>query len=69
MSFDGLTRWAVTRHIQEIELIRSKVYSLENQHNQMKAKYATPMPSPSQPQHQPQHQPQRESRPLTVAQV
>jgi glucose repression regulatory protein TUP1 len=29
----------VTRHIQEIELIRSKVYSLENQHNQMKAKY------------------------------
>ncbi|KAF3053387.1 proteinral transcription repressor [Didymella keratinophila] len=29
----------ITRHIQEIELIRSKVYSLENQHNQMKAKY------------------------------
>lgn len=29
---------AVARHIQDIELIRSKVYSLENQHNQMKAK-------------------------------
>jgi hypothetical protein len=28
----------VTRHIQEIELIRGKVYSLEQQHNQMKAK-------------------------------
>ncbi|KAH9873004.1 hypothetical protein J1614_005400 [Plenodomus biglobosus] len=29
----------ITRHIQEIELIRGKVYSLEQQHNQMKAKY------------------------------
>ncbi|KAF2819128.1 WD40 repeat-like protein [Ophiobolus disseminans] len=29
----------IARHIQEIELIRSKVYSLEQQHNQMKAKY------------------------------
>ena len=45
MSFDVLTLWAVTRHIQEIELIRSKVYSLENQHNQMKAKYVTLIPS------------------------
>lgn len=35
---DKLTSITVTRHIQEIELIRSKVYSLENQHNQMKAK-------------------------------
>jgi hypothetical protein len=42
VGFDGLTRWAVTRHIQEIELIRSKVYSLENQHNQMKIKSAPP---------------------------
>jgi hypothetical protein len=33
-----LTIFAVTRHIQEIELIRGKVYSLEQQHNQMKAK-------------------------------
>ncbi|KAH8724716.1 WD40-repeat-containing domain protein [Phaeosphaeriaceae sp. PMI808] len=29
----------ITRHIQEIEMIRGKVYSLEQQHNQMKAKY------------------------------
>jgi glucose repression regulatory protein TUP1 len=29
----------ITRHIQEIELIRTRVYSLEQQHNQMKAKY------------------------------
>jgi hypothetical protein len=28
----------VTRHIQEIEMIRSKVYSLEQQHVQVKAK-------------------------------
>lgn len=49
VSFDGLTRWAVSRHINEIELIRSKVYSLESQHNQMKAKYATPMPCPPRP--------------------
>jgi glucose repression regulatory protein TUP1 len=28
----------VTRHIQDIELIRGKIYSLEQQHNQMKAK-------------------------------
>lgn len=30
--------FTVSRHIQEIELIRSKVYSLEQSHNQMKAK-------------------------------
>jgi hypothetical protein len=30
--------FTVTRHIQEIEMIRGKVYSLEQQHNQMKAK-------------------------------
>ncbi|KAK1920412.1 hypothetical protein P3342_002709 [Pyrenophora teres f. teres] len=29
----------ITRHIQEIELIRGKVYSLEQSHNQMKSKY------------------------------
>lgn len=29
----------ITRHIQEIEMIRGKVYNLEQQHNQMKAKY------------------------------
>lgn len=29
---------AVTRHIQEIELIRGKVYTLDQQHQQMKAK-------------------------------
>ncbi|KAF2657420.1 transcriptional repressor rco-1 [Lophiostoma macrostomum CBS 122681] len=29
----------ITRHIQEIEMIRSKVYSLEQQHVQVKAKY------------------------------
>jgi glucose repression regulatory protein TUP1 len=34
-----LTLRPVTRHIQEIEMIRGKVYSLEQQHNQMKAKY------------------------------
>jgi len=28
----------VTRHVQEIDLIRGKVYALEQQHNQMKAK-------------------------------
>jgi hypothetical protein len=33
-----LTNLTVSRHIQEIELIRGKVYSLEQQHNQMKAK-------------------------------
>lgn len=31
----------VTRHIQEIEMIRGKVYSLEQQHQQMKAKYVS----------------------------
>jgi hypothetical protein len=34
----SLTSLTVSRHIQEIELIRGKVYSLEQQHNQMKAK-------------------------------
>lgn len=34
----------VTRHIQEIEMIRGKVYSLEQQHNQMKAKYVISRP-------------------------
>ncbi|KAJ4303098.1 general transcription repressor [Kalmusia sp. IMI 367209] len=29
----------ITRHIQEIEMIRGKVYSLEQQHVQLKAKY------------------------------
>ncbi|KAF2203445.1 WD40 repeat-like protein [Delitschia confertaspora ATCC 74209] len=29
----------ITRHIQEIEMIRSKVFALEQQHVQMKAKY------------------------------
>jgi len=35
----------ITRHIQEIELIRGKVYSLEQSHNQMKAKYAAHRPA------------------------
>ncbi|KAL1608381.1 general transcription repressor [Paraconiothyrium brasiliense] len=45
VDYEGQTRAAanrlepVTRHIQEIEMIRGKVYSLEQQHVQVKAKY------------------------------
>jgi glucose repression regulatory protein TUP1 len=31
--------YTVTRHIQEIELIRGKVFALEQQHNQVKKQY------------------------------
>ena len=33
-----LVAYPVTRHIQEIEMIRGKVYALEQQHVQIKAK-------------------------------
>lgn len=59
----------INRHIQEIEMIRNKIYSLEQQHVQMKSKYEGEIerlqrelesrggPSQSSQQHGPSHPP------------